>query len=97
MLTQGTYTAEHVRTRTQPAIKVRGASYLRIIYGPEYTLHTERLRSRSGGAKRAMALREHALGIEGLERLVSRQPVSARYECATAMLAIESDPVDPRL
>jgi hypothetical protein len=36
------------------AVKVRGREYLRIIYGPEYTLpeHLERLKSRGLGAKR---------------------------------------------
>ena len=75
---------------------MRGRAYLRIIYGPEYTRHVERLRSRSGAAKRALALREHALGIEGLTRLVSRQPVARRYECAAGVLALESDPRRPQ-
>jgi len=35
------------------AVKVRGREYLRIIYGPEYTLpeHLERLKSRGLGTK----------------------------------------------
>jgi hypothetical protein len=39
----------------QPAMKVRGLEYLRIIYGPEYTLpeNLQRLKSRGLGAKRA--------------------------------------------
>jgi hypothetical protein len=53
----------------QPALKVRGREYLRIIYGPEYTHpdYLQRLRSRAVGAKRSLAAREFALGIEGLD------------------------------
>jgi protein phosphatase len=83
----------------QPALKCRGQEYLRIIYGPEYTApeHLERLRERSLGAKRSLALREFALGIEGLERFVNREPLRRVHECAFAVLAMESEPVDPRL
>lgn len=82
-----------------PAIKCRGREYLRIIYGPEYTLeeNLERLRERSLGAKRSLALREFALGIEGLERFVRAEPLRRVHECAFAVLALESEPVDPRL
>lgn len=83
----------------QPAIKVRGPEYLRIIYGPEYTApeHLERLRSRGLSAKRSLALREFALGIEGLERFVRREPLRRTHEAVFAVLALESEPVDPRL
>ena len=83
----------------QPAVKVRGKEYLRIIYGPEYTLpaNLERLRSRGLGAKRALALREFALGVEALERFVRREPLRRVHECVFAVLAMESEPVDPRL
>jgi protein phosphatase len=83
----------------QPAIKCRGREYLRIIYGPEYTApeHLERLRQRGLGAKRALAQREFALGLEGLERFVRREPLYRVHECAFAVLALESEPVDPRL
>jgi protein phosphatase len=83
----------------QPALKVRGAEYLRIIYGPEYTLphHLERLRQRGVGAKRALALREFALGIEALERFVRHEPLYRVHECVFGVLALESEPVDPRL
>ncbi|MDE3076880.1 MAG: polynucleotide kinase-phosphatase, partial [Chloroflexota bacterium] len=83
----------------QPAVKVRGPEYLRIIYGPEYSSseNLERLRSRGLGAKRSLALREFALGIEGLERFVRREPFWRVHECAFAVLALESEPVDPRL
>lgn len=84
---------------TQPAIKCRGAEYLRIIYGPEYLLpeNLERLRSRNVGAKRSLASREFALGIEALERFVRKEPLRLTHECVFAVLALESEPVDPRL
>jgi protein phosphatase len=65
------------RGLVQPAIKCRGREYLRIIYGPEYTVpvNLERLRGRGLAAKRSLALREFALGVEGLERLVRREPL----------------------
>jgi protein phosphatase len=83
----------------QPAVKVRGPEYLRIIYGPEYSSpeNLDRLRSRGLGAKRSLALREFALGVEGLERFVRREPFWRVHECAFAVLALESEPVDPRL
>ena len=83
----------------QPALKVRGREYLRIIYGPEYTRpeNLERLRSRAVGMKRSLAARELALGIEALERLVRREPLRRVHECCFGVLALESEPVDPRL
>lgn len=83
----------------QPAVKCRGREYLRIIYGPEYTspMYMERLRSRSVAAKRSLALREFALGVEGLERFISREPLRRVHECVFGVLALESEPVDPRL
>ena len=83
----------------QPAVKVRGPEYLRIIYGPEYTAreHMERLRQRHLGTKRSLALREFALGIEALERFVRREPLRRVHECVFGVLALESEPVDPRL
>jgi protein phosphatase len=83
----------------QPAVKCRGHEYLRIIYGPEYTLpeHLERLRARGLSGKRSLALREFALGIEGLERFVQREPLRRVHECVFGVLALESEPVDPRL
>jgi protein phosphatase len=87
------------RGPVQPAVKCRGREYLRIIYGPEYTApeHLERLRSRGLGAKRSLALREFALGVEGLERFVRREPLRRVHECVFGVLALESEPVDPRL
>ena len=83
----------------QPAVKCRGKEYLRIIYGPEYTspAYMERLRSRGVAAKRSLALREFALGVEGLERFISREPLRRVHECVFGVLALESEPVDPRL
>jgi protein phosphatase len=83
----------------QPAVKCRGPEYLRIIYGPEYSLpaHLDRLRSRGLSAKRSLALREFALGIEALERFVRREPLRRVHEAVFGVLALESEPVDPRL
>jgi protein phosphatase len=83
----------------QPALKCRGPEYLRIIYGPEYSLdeHIERLRARSLGSKRSLALREFALGLEALHRFVDKEPLYRVHECVFGVLAMESEPVDPRL
>jgi protein phosphatase len=83
----------------QPGIKVRGREYLRIIYGPDYTepANLERLRSRNLGHKRSLAAREYALGIESLERAVAGEPLWRVHEPVFAVLALESEPVDPRL
>jgi protein phosphatase len=83
----------------QPGIKCRGREYLRIIYGPEYTepSNLERLRQRGIGHKRSLAQREFALGIEALERFVAGEPLYRVHECVFAVLALESEPVDPRL
>jgi hypothetical protein len=77
----------------------RGREYLRIIYGPEYTLseHLARLRERGLSGNRSLALRAFALGIEGLERFVQQEPLRCVYECVLGVLALESEPVDPRL
>jgi protein phosphatase len=87
------------RGLVQPGIKCRGPEYLRIIYGPEYTseLNLSRLRSRSIGHKRSLALREFALGIEALERFTAGEPLYRVHECVFGVLALESEPVDPRL
>lgn len=93
------FVAQGKRGLVQPALKCRGPEYLRIIYGPEYTLpeNLERLRQRGLGAKRSLALREFALGLEGLERFVRREPLRRVHECVFSVLALESEPVDPRL
>ncbi|WP_236796576.1 polynucleotide kinase-phosphatase [Amycolatopsis sp. GM8] len=92
-LTRGT------RGLVQPGVKVRGREYLRIIYGPDYTLeeNLSRLRERSVNRKRALALREYALGLEALQRVARGEPLWRVHECVFAVLALESDPVDPRL
>jgi protein phosphatase len=92
-ITQGT------RGVVQPAIKCRGPEYLRIIYGPEYSApkNIDRLRSRRVSAKRSLAMREFALGVEALQRFVAKEPLRRVHECVFGVLALESEPVDPRL
>lgn len=87
------------RGLSQPAVKCRGREYLRIIYGPDYTSeeNLSRLRARGLGRKRTLALGEFALGIEALERFVRREPLRRVHECVFGVLALESEPVDPRL
>jgi protein phosphatase len=81
----------------QPAIKIRGREYLRIIYGAEYTEHIERLKKRGLAQKRSLALREFALGIEAIERFVRHEPLRKVHEAVFGVLALESEPIDPRL
>ncbi|WP_369226209.1 polynucleotide kinase-phosphatase [Streptomyces sp. R39] len=83
----------------QPGIKCRGREYLRIIYGPEYTRpdHLTRLRGRFLNHKRSLAIREYALGLEALDRLADGEPLWRVHEAVFAVLALESEPVDPRL
>lgn len=83
----------------QPAVKCRGKEYLRIIYGPDYDApeNLSRLRNRGLGRKRSLAIREFALGLEGLDRFVRGEPLRKVHECVFGVLALESEPVDPRL
>jgi len=83
----------------QPGIKCRGREYLRIIYGPEYTRpeNLERLRKRFLNHKRSLAIREYALGLEALDRLAEGEPLWRVHEAVFGVLALESEPVDPRL
>ncbi len=83
----------------QPALKVRGREYLRIIYGPDYLMpeNLTRLKRRAVGSKRGLAAREFGLGLEGLERFVKHAALRHVHECAFAVLALESEPIDPRL
>jgi protein phosphatase len=83
----------------QPGLKVRGREYLRIIYGPDYLepANLARLRRRALGHKRSLALREYALGLEALDRMARGEPLWRVHECVFAVLALESEPVDPRL
>ncbi|MBX9678591.1 MAG: polynucleotide kinase-phosphatase [Gemmataceae bacterium] len=87
------------RGLAQPAVKCRGREYLRIIYGPDYTAdeNLSRLRSRGLSHKRSLALGEFALGVEAMERFVRREPLRRVHECVFGVLALESEPVDPRL
>jgi len=93
------FVARAKRGLIQPAVKCRGREYLRIIYGPGYTAdhNLERLRSRGLNAKRSLALREFALGVEALERFARHEPLRRVHECVFGVLALESEPVDPRL
>jgi len=93
------FVAHAAKGIVQPAVKCRGREYLRIIYGPEYTLpdNLERLRARGLGLKRSLAMREFALGMEALERFVRHEPLHRVHECTFAVIALESEPVDPRL
>jgi protein phosphatase len=93
------FIARSARGPLQPAIKCRGTEYLRIIYGPEYTIpeNLTRVRQRSLGKKRSLARREFALGIEGLERFANGDGLFAVHECVFGILALESEPVDSRL
>ncbi|WP_182884948.1 polynucleotide kinase-phosphatase [Microbispora sp. H10885] len=83
--------------RAQPGVKVRGREYLRIVYGPDYTESLGLLRRRFTGRKRSLALREHTLGLEALARLAEGEPLWRVHEAVFAVLALESEPVDPRL
>jgi len=93
------FIAKGRRGLVQPAVKCRGREYLRIIYGPEYTAaeNLERLRARGLSTKRSLALREFALGIESLERFARKEPLRRVHEAVFGVLALESEPVDPRL
>lgn len=93
------FVARGKRGIAQPGVKCRGREYLRIIYGPEYTApeNLKRLRDRNLSTKRSLALREFALGAEALDRFVGREPLYRIHECVFGVLALESEPVDPRL
>ena len=82
-----------------PGIKVRGREYLRIIYGADYTeeANLARLRERDTGRKRSLAAREYALGLEALRRFSAGEPLWRVHQAVFGVLALESDPIDPRL
>ncbi|TKK87012.1 polynucleotide kinase-phosphatase [Herbidospora galbida] len=88
---------DHPGGRVQPGIKVRGPEYLRIIYGPDYLESLDELRRRFLGRKRSLALREHSLGVEALSRLAAGEPLHRVHEAVFSVLALECEPVDPRL
>lgn len=81
----------------QPGLKVRGREYLRIVYGPDYTDSLPLLRDRNLGRKRQLARREHGLGLEALTDVVDHAPLWKVHQSVFAVLALESEPVDPRL
>lgn len=85
------------RGLVQPGLKVRGPEYLRLVYGPHYPEHLGRLRERHVGRKRSLALREYALGLEALHRFGEGEPLWRVHQAVAAVLALESQPVDPRL
>jgi protein phosphatase len=84
-------------SRVQPGLKVRGREYLRIIYGPDYTESLDVLRDRNLGKKQSLALREHGLGLEALTRFAAGEPLWRVHQAVFGVLALESEPVDPRL
>lgn len=83
----------------QPALKVRGRDYLRIIYGPDYDApeNLARVKERALDRKRNLALSEYALGREALTRFVVGEPLRRQHDCVLATLALECEPKDPRL
>lgn len=93
------FLAYHKGKLLQPAIKVRGREYLRIIYGMDYTNEAfmKKLKQRNPSRKMKNALLEFKLGLEGISRFVSLESSTRVHECALATLALESDPIDPRL
>lgn len=94
-----TFTAFSGSALVQPAVKCRGREYLRIIYGPEYLMpeHIGRLKMRSLTRKQSLARKEFALGLEALKRFIVKEPLYRVHECVFAVLALESEPVDPTL
>jgi protein phosphatase len=93
------FLAKNPKGLIQPAIKIRGREYLRIIYGPEYTEpeNLARLKKRGLSGKRSLALREFALGLEALDRFIRKEPLRKVHQCVFGILALESEPLDPRL
>ncbi len=83
----------------QQAIKVRGRKYLHIIYGMDYLLpeNLKRLKKRNVGKKQRNALKEFALGLESVRRFVTKDSIDRIHECVLGTLALEEDPIDPRL
>lgn len=83
----------------QPGLKVRGREYLRIIYGPDYLepSNLERLHQRGTDKKRARAVQEYILGMEALRMTANDEPLWKIHQMVFGVLALESDPIDPRL
>lgn len=95
----GTLITNNTSELVQPAIKVRGQKYLHIIYGIDYLLpvNLQRIKKRNVGKKQRHALMEFALGVEGVTRFVNKQTVESIHDCVLGTLALEEEPVDPRL
>ncbi|WP_180230100.1 polynucleotide kinase-phosphatase [Bacillus sp. AFS073361] len=93
------FVARHKGKLVQPAIKVRGRKYLHIIYGIDYLQpeNLSRLKQRNAGKKQRNALKEFSLGVEAVKRFVGRESLERYHECVFGVLALESDPIDPRL
>jgi hypothetical protein len=85
---QGALLAQYVNDRPYVA-----SSFMSVAISQVFS----RLRTRSLGRKRSLALREFALGIEAMERFVRKEPLRRVHECVFGVLALESEPVDPRL
>ncbi|MGI0118683.1 polynucleotide kinase-phosphatase [Zooshikella sp. RANM57] len=83
----------------QPALKVRGKEYLRLIYGPNYDApeNLARLKKRGLGKKRRLAIKEFSLGLAALQRFVGQEPLRRVHECILGVIALSAEPVDPRL
>jgi polynucleotide kinase-phosphatase len=93
------YVQRHNGKLLQPAIKVRGRKYLHIIYGIDYLQpeNLSRLKQRNAGKKQRNALKEFSLGVEAVNRFVKGESLERYHECVLGVLALESDPIDPRL
>ena len=83
----------------QPAIKVRGREYLRIIYGMDYLepTHLEILKKRTAQNKMKNALKEFYLSMESINRFIEKESLDRIHECVLASLSYENDAMDPRL
>ena len=86
--------APEIRTRVVEAMKHHAATgqgtvrKLIDVSPPEYRLRVGDWRIRFAVV---------SLGIEALERFVRREPLRRVHECVFGALALESEPVDPRL
>lgn len=93
------FIARHKGKLLQPAIKVRGRKYLHIIYGIDYLQpeNLSRLKKRNTSWKQRNALKEFSLGVEAVNRFVGGESLERWHECVLGILALEADPIDPRL
>jgi protein phosphatase len=83
------------RGLVQPALKCRGPEYLRHLFaGGSAIPRSPRLHRRRLAARRALATRQFALGVEGLSRFVAREPLRRVHECSFGALALGAEPVD---